>query len=130
MDVPGLHPSTLPFPTFYTTLQWCTGYFVVMEILFRKIIIVIKFYCLGQSHTCTFIHSITVHHCIYQSVFYSIAFIGVNIVVTERCVIGTNCSLLSKETLPPGTVITGKDHLRWTRQATTQVCKIEFYTCI
>ena len=50
--------------------------------------------------------------------------------VTERCVIGANCSLLSKETLPPGTVITGNDHLRWTRQATTQVCKIEIYMYI
>ena len=52
----------------------------------------------------------------------SLGFVGEGVVVTERCVIGASCVVDSREeTLSPGTVIAGRDHMRWTKEATTQV---------
>ena len=49
-------------------------------------------------------------------------YVGDSVTVTDRCVIGACCTVdTANETLPPGTVITGGDQLKWCREPTTQV---------
>ncbi len=57
------------------------------------------------------------------SLHYPLAgYTGDSVTVTDRCVIGACCTVdTANETLPPGTVITGGDQLKWCREPTTQV---------
>lgn len=69
--------------------------------------------------------------CLNQKVKYSInllifillGFVGENITVTDRCVIGACCSVNGMESLAPGTIVIGQDHKRWIRQ-NTMVCQL------
>ncbi len=62
-------------------------------------------------------------------IFLFSGFVGNGVTVTDRCVIGSCCTIDSKEeTISPGTVITGNDHMRWNKEATTQVSK-HYGTC-
>ena len=56
-----------------------------------------------------------------QCVIVTVGVVGPNIVVSDYCVIGAECSVLSNEGLPPGTVISGKDCRRWNKQVNIKV---------
>ena len=56
-----------------------------------------------------------------QCVIVTVGVVGPNIAVSDYCVIGAECSVLSNERLPPGTVISGKDCRRWNKQVNIKV---------
>ena len=67
--------------------------------------------------------------CIYSiiytlahSLILSLGHVGESVAVTDKCVVGACCKLMTSETIPPSTIITGSNYDTWTRQTAVQVC--------
>lgn len=60
----------------------------------------------------------SISYFLFQSL---LGFIGDQVIVNDHCVIGAECSVLSAETLPSGTIISGVDCRRWTKQVAIKV---------
>ena len=52
---------------------------------------------------------------------FCLGVVGDNVIVSDYCVIGSECTVKSNETLPSGTVISGADGRRWNKQVNIKV---------
>ena len=56
---------------------------------------------------------------------FCVGVVGESVIVSDYCVIGSECTVKSNETLPPGTVISGTDCRRWNKQVNIKVMERE-----